>query len=182
MIYLETDRLHLRNWRDDDLDPFAAMNADRNVMEFYPATYSREESDAFAGRCRQGLKENGFGLFAVEVKSTRNFIGYVGLAKAEFSAAFTPAVEIGWRLAFHSWGRRYATEAAKACLAYGFAEVGLPDLVSFTTRGNKRSIAVMERIGMRRDPNDDFQHPALPVGHPLRPHVLYKIQNPSMSP
>ena len=150
-------------------------------MEFFPAAYSREQSDAFAEWIQQSLDENGFGLYAVEVKSTRNFIGFVGLAKAEFPAAFTPAVEIGWRLAFHSWGHGYATEAARACLAYGFSDFGFRELVSFTTRCNRRSIAVMEQIGMSRNPNDDFEHPKVPVGNPLRPHVLYRIRNPGMS-
>ena len=181
MIFLETDRLRLRSWRDDDLEPFAAMNAHEKVMEFYPATYSRDESDAFAMRCRLGLEANGFGLFAVEVKSTRNFIGYVGLMKADFPAVFTPAVEIGWRLAFHAWGRGYAAEAARACLAYGFTEVGLHEIVSFTTPGNTRSIAVMERIGMTGDLNGDFQHPAVPVDYPLRRHVLYRIRKSQTS-
>lgn len=177
MTYLETDRLLLRGWRDDDLEPFAAMNADGKVMEFYPATLGREQSDAFVKRIRQSLDENGFGLYAAAVKSTGDFIGYAGFAKAGFPAAFTPAVEIGWRLAFHSWGQGYATEAAKACLTHGFSEPGFDELVSFTTRDNKRSIAVMERIGMSRNPDDDFDHPGLPPDHPLRPHVLYRIGN-----
>ncbi len=152
------------------------MNADETVMEFYPATLNRRQSDALAMRCRRSMDEDGFGLYAVEVKSTRDFIGYVGFAKAEFAAAFTPAVEIGWRLAFRSWGNGYATETAKACVAHGFSELGFDELVSFTTRRNRRSIAVMERIGMSRNPEDDFEHPELPVGHKLRPHVLYRIK------
>ncbi len=152
------------------------MNADETVMEFYPATLNRRQSDALAMRCRRSMDEDGFGLYAVEVKSTRDFIGYVGFAKAEFAAAFTPAVEIGWRLAFRSWGNGYATETAKACVAHGFSELGFDELVSFTTRRNRRSIAVMERIGMLRNPEDDFEHPELPVGHKLRPHVLYRIK------
>jgi len=178
MIHLETDRLLLRDWSGDDLEPFAAMNADENVMEFYPAVYSREESDVIAMRLQQDLDANGFGLYAVEVKSTGNFIGYVGISEVKFEALFTPAAEIGWRLSFPSWGHGYATEAARACLEHGFSELGFCKLVSFTTRGNKKSIAVMERIGMSRNPEDDFEHPNLPAGHPLRPHVLYRIENP----
>lgn len=174
MIYLETDRLLLRGWRDNDLAPFAAMNADDKVMAFYPATCNRAQSDGLAGRLRQAVDENGFGLYAVEEKSTERFIGYVGLSMAEFPAPFTPAMEIGWRLALPSWGHGYATEAGRACLAYGFSELGLDEVVSFTTRGNRRSIAVMERIGMKRNPGDDFEHPGLPAGHPQRPHVLYR--------
>ena len=177
MIYLETDRLILRDWRDDDLKPFAAMNSDENVMEFYPAPYDRARSDALASRLQRNLDDDGFGLYAVEVKSTHSFIGYVGLAKAEFPAAFTPAMEIGWRLAFPAWGHGYATEAARHCLTHAFSQLGFTELVSFTAKGNKKSIAVMERIGMSRNPGDDFEHPALPVGHLLRPHVLYRIIN-----
>lgn len=176
MTCLETDRLLLRGWRGGDLEPFAAMNADARVMEFYPATLGREQSDASVKRFQQGLDENGFGLYAAEVKSTRSFIGYVGFAKAEFPAAFTPAVEIGWRLAFDSWGMGYATEAAKACVAHGFSGLGFDELVSFTTKDNRKSIAVMERIGMSRNPDDDFENPDLPAGHPQRPHVLYRIR------
>ena len=181
MIILETDRLLLRHWRDDDLEPFAAMNADEKVMEFYPAPYSRDQSDASATRFQKSLVENGFGLYAVEVKSTHDFIGYVGLAKVEFPAAFTPALEIGWRLAFHSWGQGYAAEAARATLSYGFSDLGVSELVSFTTRRNVRSIAVMERIGMVRNQEDDFVHPGLRAGHPQRPHVLYRATKPGVS-
>jgi RimJ/RimL family protein N-acetyltransferase len=180
MIYFETDRLLLRDWSGDDLEPFAAMNADEKVMEFYPAIIDREGSDTLAMRLQQDMDAIGFGLYAAEVKSTGNFIGYVGISEVRFPADFAPALEIGWRLAAESWGHGYATEAAKACMAHAFSEFGFPDLVSFTTRGNKRSIAVMERIGMLRNPADDFEHPNLPAGHPLRPHVLYRIENPGM--
>jgi ribosomal-protein-alanine N-acetyltransferase len=178
-IYFETDRMVLRDWSGDDLAPFAAMNADQKVMEFYPATISREESDTLAMRLQQNMDAIGFGLYAAEVKSTGSFVGYVGISEVGFTADFAPALEIGWRLAAESWGQGYATEAAKACLAHAFSELEFPDLVSFTTRGNKKSIAVMERIGMSRNPDDDFEHPNLPAGHPLRPHVLYRIGNPS---
>ncbi len=176
-IYLETERLQLRDWRDGDLAAFAALNADPRVMEFFPATFTHAQSDDLARRIRQDLAENGYGLFAVALKAAENFIGFVGLTTARFEAPFTPAVEIGWRLAAASWGQGYATEAARACLAYGFTECGIRDIVSFTARSNKRSMAVMERIGMTRNPDDDFDHPALPPGHPLRPHVLYRIGN-----
>lgn len=175
MIYLETDRLRLRDWCDGDCEPFAVMNADGKVMAFYPSTLTREQSDAAARRFQQGLAKDGFGLYAVEVKSTRDFIGYVGLTRAEFAAPFTPAVEVGWRLARDAWGHGYATEAARACIACGFSEFGFAELISFTTRANRRSIAVMERIGMTRQPDDDFEHPVLPAGHRLGPHVLYRI-------
>lgn len=180
-VHIETERLVLRDWRDADLAPFAAMNADDKVMEHYPATLSRAQSDAFADRCKHFLAENGFGLYAVETKSARDFIGYVGFSRATFPAPFTPAMEIAWRLAFESWGNGYATEAARACLRVGFSDLEFDELVSFTTRDNKRSVAVMERIGMSRDPDDDFEHPMLPVGHHQRPHVLYRITNPGTS-
>jgi RimJ/RimL family protein N-acetyltransferase len=181
MNFVYTDRLILRDWHGDDLEPFAFMNADEKVMEFYPATMNREESDALAMRIQQDMDAIGFGLYAVEVKSTGNFIGYVGLSEVRFPAAFAPAIEIGWRLAAPSWGRGFATEAARACLTHSFSQLGFPELVSFTTRTNKKSIAVMERIGMSRRPEEDFEHPKLPVGHFQRPHVLYKIENPGPS-
>jgi ribosomal-protein-alanine N-acetyltransferase len=181
MIYLETDRMLLRDWSGDDLEPFAAMNADEKVMEFYPATINREDSDALAMRLQQDMDVIGFGLYAVEVKSTGDFIGYVGISQVRFPADFAPALEIGWRLATDSWGHGYATEAARACMAHAFSQFEFPALVSFTTRGNTRSIAVMERIGMSRNPADNFEHPNLPAGHPLRPHVLYRISDPDRS-
>ncbi len=181
MIYLETDRIVLRDWSGDDLEPFAAMNADERVMEFYPAIIGREDSDALAMRLQQDIDAIGFGLYALEVKSTGNFIGYVGISEVRFPADFAPALEIGWRLSAQSWGHGYATEAARACMAHAFSKFEFPDLVSFTTHRNKKSIAVMERIGMQRNPADDFEHPNLPAGHPLRPHVLYRIENPGKS-
>jgi len=174
-IHLETERLHLRDWGDGDLKPFAALNADKIVMEFFQTALDRTQSDAMATRIQQGLDENGHGFFAVAVKTSGTFIGFAGLNSVCFEAPFTPAVEIGWRMAVDAWGHGYATEAARACLAYGFGERGFREVVSFTTRSNRRSMAVMERIGMSRNTDDDFEHPALPVKHPLRPHVLYRV-------
>ncbi len=179
MIYLESERLYLRGWRADDLEPFAAMNADQKVMSYFPAALSREQSDGFAKRHRQSLNEDGYGLYAVEEKASGSFIGFVGFARATFPASFTPALEIGWRLAFSAWGKGFATEAARVCLSHGFTECRFDALVSFTTRRNKRSIAVMERLGMRRNPDEDFDHPYFPVGHAQRRHVLYRIRNPA---
>ena len=164
---METDRLILRDWRDDDREPFAALNADPEVMEHFPALLTREQSDA--------VIERNPGLHAVEVRATGEFIGFVGLAVPRFEAAFTPCVEIGWRLAFAHWGRGYATEAARAVLAYAWDTVRLEEVVAFTTVGNARSRAVMDRIGMRHDAADDFDHPRLPADHPLRRHVLYRV-------
>ena len=172
---LRTPRLLLRPWRDGDLAPFAALNADPEVMRHYPATLSRQESEASAERIRRGLESDAFGLWAVEVVGAAPFIGYVGLCEARFAAPFTPAIEIGWRLDRRQWGRGYATEAAIAARDYAFEALGLEALVSFTVPANERSRRVMERIGMSRTADDDFDHPALPQGHPLRPHVLYRL-------
>jgi ribosomal-protein-alanine N-acetyltransferase len=175
---LRTPRLTLRRWRDEDREPFAAMNADPRVMEFFVAPLSSGESDALVGRIEAGFDRDGFGLWALEVRETGEFIGFTGLAPPEFEAHFTPAVEVGWRLAAPAWGRGYATEAARAALGFGFERAGLEEIVSMTSAVNERSRAVMERLGMRRDPADDFDHPGVPPGHPLRPHVLYRTVSP----
>jgi RimJ/RimL family protein N-acetyltransferase len=174
-VELRTGRLILRGWRPADREPFAALNADPVAMEHFPARLSREESDAFADRIEAGLRELGWGLWAVEVPGVAGFIGFVGLAEARFYAPFTPAVEVGWRLARANWGRGYATEAARAAVDHGFRELGLEEIVSFTIPANRRSRAVMERLGMTRDPADDFDHPGIPAGHPMRRHVLYRL-------
>lgn len=171
-----TDRLVLRPWRDEDRDPFAALNADARVMEFFPAPLGRAESDAAVERIRAHFVHHGFGLWAVEAREGCPFIGFVGLDVPTFEAAFTPCGEIGWRLAFEHWGRGYATEVARAALRFGFGRLGLGEIVSFTVPANRRSRAVMERIGMTRSPDGDFLHPRVPEGHPLRPHVLYRIR------
>jgi len=178
---IRTDRLLLRRWRDDDLVPFAELNSDPEVMTYMPTRLDRRESDAFAARIREQLEQRGFGLWAVEVPEVASFIGYVGLSVPRFTAAFTPCVEVGWRLARAHWGRGYATEAARAALTFGFGHVGLEEIVSFTVPANSKSIAVMERLGMRHDPADDFDHPSLPAGHPLQRHVLYRLTCTSRS-
>jgi RimJ/RimL family protein N-acetyltransferase len=175
---LRTPRLCLRPWRDADLAPFAAINADPRVMEFFPRPLDRAESDAMAARIRDDIAACGFGYWAVEVPGVSDFIGFVGLSVPRFEAHFTPCVEIGWRLAAEQWGRGYATEAARVALAFGFGELALDEIVSFTVPANLRSQAVMERIGMTRSPADDFDHPALPAGHPLRRHVFYRAGRP----
>ena len=171
---LRTQRLLLRRWREDDRASFAALNADPEVMEHFPATMTRAESDAFADRIATHLDEVGWGLWAVEVVATGQFIGFTGLAVPRFEAHFTPAVEIGWRLARSAWGHGYATEAARGVLEFGFSDLELSEIVSFTAVDNRRSRAVMERVGMTHDPADDFDHPLLPEGHRLRRHVLYR--------
>jgi RimJ/RimL family protein N-acetyltransferase len=172
---IQTPRLDLRLWRDDDLPAFAALNADARVMEHFPKPLDRAESDALAARIREHFARRGFGLWAVEVRGVADYIGFVGLAVPGFEAHFTPCVEIGWRLAQAHWGQGYATEAARAALAFGFENLRLEEIVSFTVQANRRSRAVMERIGMTRAPGDDFDHPSLPIRHPLRRHVLYRL-------
>lgn len=174
---LRTERLLLREWRDDDLAPFAAMNADPRVMEHFPALLSREESDESVGRARAHFERHGFGMWVVEVPGEVPFAGFVGLQHVSFQAHFTPAVEIGWRLAVSVWGRGYATEAARAALAMGFEQLGLAQIVALTVSGNKRSRRVMEKLGMSRDPADDFDHPRVPPASPLRRHLLYRLRS-----
>ena len=176
MAELATQRLRLRQWRTDDLEPFAALNADPEVMRYYPSTLDRERSDAFVEREARAITSRGWGIWAVEVVGEVPFVGYVGLAEPSFDAHFTPTVEVGWRLAREHWGRGYATEAAREALRFGFEELGLTEIVSFTTVANRRSRRVMERVGMTRDPRDDFDHPNVPTGSPLRPHVLYRLR------
>jgi ribosomal-protein-alanine N-acetyltransferase len=165
----------LRRWRESDREPFAALNADPEVMEHFPDPLTRRQSDELIERIEGGFDANGFGLWALELRESGGFIGFAGLAVPEFEAHFTPAVEVGWRLARSAWGQGYATEAGRAALEFGFGQAGLAEIVSFTTVANHRSRAVMERIGMSHDPDDDFDHPGLPDGHPLGRHVLYRI-------
>ena len=154
-----TDRLVMRRWREGDREPFAELNGDPETLVFFPATLTRAESDALVDRMESDFEERGYGLWAVEVIDGPKFIGYVGLWDAFFEAPFTPAVEVGWRLARSAWGNGYATEGAKAAVTYGFEKIGLTEIVSFTATQNVRSRAVMERIGMTRDDSGDFDHP-----------------------
>jgi RimJ/RimL family protein N-acetyltransferase len=172
---LRTDRLVLRPWRDADRAPFAALNADPQVMQFFPRTLTRAESDAVVGRIHDHFVRHGFGFWAVEASGVADLVGAIGILVPAFEAAFTPCVEVGWRLARQYWGRGYATEGASAALAFGFGQLDLDEIVSFTVPANLPSRRVMERLGMTRSPDDDFEHPFLPPGHPLRPHVLYRL-------
>ncbi|MBB4931914.1 RimJ/RimL family protein N-acetyltransferase [Lipingzhangella halophila] len=174
-LELRTERLLLRQWREDDLEPFARLNADPEVVRYLPAPLTRGESLAMLRRKRRDLEEAGYGFWALETLDTGEFIGFTGLQDVPFEAHFTPAVEVGWRLARHAWGHGYATEAARAAVRHGFAAAGVEEIVSFTTEANTRSWAVMERLGMRRDPAADFVHPALPADHELSRHVLYRL-------
>jgi RimJ/RimL family protein N-acetyltransferase len=172
---LRTERLRLRQWTVADLEPFAEMNADPEVMEFLQGPMEPWRSNRMVDRISESFTWRGYGLWAVEVIDGPRFVGYVGLWDALFEAPFTPAVEVGWRLARSAWGHGYATEGAQAALAFGFTKVGLPEIVSFTATQNQRSRAVMERIGLTRDLDGDFDHPRVPEGSPLRRHVLYRL-------
>ena len=171
---LRTARLRLRRWQASDLGSFAELNADPVVMEHYPALLGRDESDAMVARIEDSFDRDGLGLWAVELLPSGEYIGYVGLLAATFPAPFTPAVEVGWRLAHRHWGHGYATEGARAAMVDGFERLALDEIVSFTAVANLRSRRVMEKLGMTHDPGDDFDHPRLPHGSVLRRHVLYR--------
>ena len=173
---ITTSRLLLRQWREDDKVPYAALNADPDVMEHFPSTLTRAQSDEMVDVMAAVLEEKGRGLWATEVIATGTFIGFIGLSVPRFETAFTPCVEIGWRLAKHAWGNGYAPEGARAVLAFGFEHVELPndEIVSFTTEANTKSRRVMEKIGLVHDPSRDFDHPLLPDWSGRR-HVLYAI-------
>jgi RimJ/RimL family protein N-acetyltransferase len=179
MDALRTERLLLRRWVPADRSPFAALNADPVVMEHFPASLTRAESDTLAGRIDAHLGEHGWGLWAVELPGPTDepgrFAGFTGLAIPAFDAHFTPAMEVGWRLAPWAWGHGYATEAASAALTFAFTRLGRGEVVSFTPTENLRSRAVMRRLGMTRDVGGDFRHPALPPDHRLSNHVLYRL-------
>ncbi|GAA1592183.1 GNAT family N-acetyltransferase [Kribbella sancticallisti] len=175
MTELTTDRMLLRQWKDSDYEPFAALNADPAVTEHFAGPLTREASDAMIDRVRVAIDERGYGFWALEVIETGRFIGFTGLSVPNFEAHFLPAVEVGWRLAKDAWGNGFATEAARASLAYAFGPAGLDEVVSFTTTTNTPSQRVMERIGMTHDEADDFDHPRLEKGHRLERHVLYRI-------
>ena len=180
---LRSERLLLRRWRPEDRAPFAALNDDPAVMEHFPARLTPAESDAMVDRIETGFAAHGFGLWALEVTEpgdlTGEFIGFTGLNVPGFEAHFTPAVEVGWRLARRAWGHGYASEAARRALAVAFDDYHLGEVVSFTSTTNLRSQAVMRRIGMTRDPDGDFDHASLPPGHRLQRHVLYRIKAPA---
>jgi Acetyltransferases, including N-acetylases of ribosomal proteins len=171
-VTLRTERLVLREWREADRDAWAAMSADPEVMEFFPATLDRVAADAVFDRIAASLEERGWGLWAVEADGA--FVGFTGLQPVPFEAAFTPAIEIGWRLARSAWGRGFATEAARASLDYAWRELALDEVVAMAVPANRRSLAVMRKLGMTHDPADDFDHPRLADG-PLRRHMLFRV-------
>lgn len=171
---MNTERLTLRQWRDDDLPHFAALNADPGVMRYFPAPLNAEDSDHMAARCRDLIAARGWGLWAVEERASRRFIGFVGLHEPDSDLPFAPCVEIGWRLAREHWGKGYATEAAERALRYAFVTLALDEVVSFTAVGNLPSRAVMERLGFTNT-HDNFAHPAIALDDPLSEHVLYTL-------
>jgi ribosomal-protein-alanine N-acetyltransferase len=171
---LETQRLLLRRWHPDDRAPFAVLNADPEVMRYFPTPLTRQQSDDLADRVDAHIEREGWGLWALQERATSRFLGFTGLARPTFEASFTPAVEIGWRLSPAAWGFGFATEAARAAAAFAFDELGLDELVSFTTEHNTRSRAVMHRLGMRHDAAHDFDHPNVREAA-LRRHVLYRL-------
>jgi len=174
---LATTRLLLRRWRETDLAPFAALNADPEVMAHFVMPLTPEQSNAFVReRIMPHFVQYGYGLWAVERRDTHAFIGFVGLCWQEFPAAFTPALEVGWRLARSQWGHGFATEAADAAIDFGFTDTDVDEIVSMTSSGHGASRAVMERLHMHRDPADDFDHPRVPEGHRLKRHVLYRLR------
>lgn len=173
-IEFGTPRLAFRAWQDRHRAPFAAMNADPEVMRYFPALLSADQTNAGVDIwCRQ-FADQGWSNWAVELRDTGEFIGFIGLSVPRRQLPFSPCVEIGWRLKRSAWGQGYATEGATECLRVGFDRLGLDEIVSFTTLANLPSIAVMKRIGMS-DANANFEHPAVPEGSPLRVHCLYKI-------
>ncbi|MBE9041087.1 GNAT family N-acetyltransferase [Oscillatoriales cyanobacterium LEGE 11467] len=177
MDKIQTSRLILRRWQESDRAPFAQLNADPRVMEYMPGLLSADENNDLVDRIENDFRDRGFGWFAVELASTQTFIGFIGLSVPRFEASFTPCVEIGWRLAFDYWGNGYATEGAASVLNYGFTQLQLPQVVSFTVPANRRSRRVMERIGLEFV--GTFNHPVLPPGHPLEQHFLYAGSAPS---
>lgn len=174
-IILRSERLILRPWRDSDLPAIARMHADPRVMEFMPSLLDRVASDAMVSRLQARIETEGFGFWAVTAIDVADFIGFIGLNRPSFAAAFMPCVEIGWRLAYEFWGRGYATEGAQMALRFAFEELELPEVVSFTAIINERSQRVMQRLGMQHFRAEDFDHPVLPAGDRLRRHVLYRL-------
>lgn len=177
MIYIETDRLILRDWKEEDLPVFIKMNSSRKVMEFFPNILSEEESIDLYHRIKNEFEESGYGLYAVEVKENNRFIGFIGFHKAVFISDFTPCTEIAWRLHDSAWGKGYATEGATACLDFGFEKLQFNDIYSFTASVNYRSEAVMKKIGMQKIKK--FNHPNVLSDHPLCLHTLYRITKKS---
>jgi RimJ/RimL family protein N-acetyltransferase len=175
-LALRTPRLLLRQWRDEDAEPFAAMSADAEVMELLLGPFDRDKSDEWVAWARDFWREHGYGQWVVELPGEAEFAGVVGLNRIVWRAPFTPAVEVAWRLARKFWGWGIAFEAARATIEDGFSRLGLAEIIAITTPANRRSWLLIERLGMVRDLAGDFDHPRIPDGHPLKRHVLYRIR------
>lgn len=175
MKYVETERLILRDWKDEDKPAFASMNADPIVMEYFPRRLTEMDSNHLVDRFGEHFKKHGYGPYAVEHKKTQTFIGFVGLHNVEMKVPFAPAVEIAWRLDYAFWGKGYASEAAQAVVDYAFKDLKLPEIVAFAVHDNARALHIMEKIGMKRDKAGDFDYPSLHKDHPLGKFVLYRF-------
>ena len=175
MKILETDRLILRTWHDEDLQPMLAINQDPKVMEYFPELQDLEATKKLIVRINSHFEKYGYTVYATERKDSGEFIGFIGLFTPEFESHFTPSTEIGWRLSSNHWGQGFATEGAKAVLDYAFRELKMPEIVSFTAAGNAKSIRVMQKIGLQHNETDDFDHPKLDDESPLKRHVLYRL-------
>ena len=173
--FIETERLFVRQWKEKDLHPFYKLNSCPEVMKFFPNLLSRKESDNFIYKASTQIDENGFSFWAIELKETSEFIGTMGIAEVNFDEHFTPAIEIGWRLDNKFWRRGFGYEGAKAILTYAFNFLLFKEIVSFTSIINTPSISLMEKVGMKRDINGDFDHPRIELNDPLCKHVLYRI-------
>ncbi len=174
---IKTKRLILRQWRDQDLEPYAKLNADPRVMELFPAIWTREESEASLQSARNHIEKYGWGKWAVSLRETDEFIGRIGLEEVGFQAPFSPNIELGYRIVYQHWGKGYALEGARAAVEYGFRRLNLKEIVAFTPIQNLRSQIVMQRIGMHHNPKDDFDHPKLPKEHKLNRHVLCRLKS-----
>ena len=175
--HLQTSRLILRNWKQNDIEPFAILNSDPRVCEFLPNVLSQEETLTSVIKIQSHFKKHAFGLFAVELISTKTFIGFVGLKYFSFDSHFTPSVELAWRLSWENWGQGLATEAAQKVTQYGFETLGLPEILAITAKNNQRSRRVMEKLGMFTNEDENFLHPQLEYSHPLAEHVLYRFND-----
>lgn len=178
---IETERLTLRLWRDEDREPFAAMSADERVMEFLTPLPTRADSDGYIDRLMAHQEQHGFTFWVMEERATGAFVGFTGLRYVPFEDHFTPAIEFGWRMPVVYWGKGLVTEAALACRDYGFNTLKLPEIVAFASERNERSQAVMQRIGMKNNPAENFYFHALPRDHHAQPLILYRIKNPAMT-
>jgi ribosomal-protein-alanine N-acetyltransferase len=174
-IFIETERLYLRQWQPEDAVTYVTMNADKEVMRYFPSVLTEEQSRDHIRRITGQIDHHGYGLFAVERKDDHSFIGFTGFAYPKFEAFFTPCIEIGWRIDKKQWNKGFATEAAMACLPFGFEKLGLKEIYSFTSEHNTASEKVMQKIGMKKE--GEFDHPLLDEGHYLQKHILYKMQN-----